>query len=50
MVITKYITINDEDYETLVKLHELNVKFDVRLQPGDADFSNFYELMLQKKG
>ncbi len=50
VAITRYITVNDEDYETICKLHDLGVKLDVRLQPGDPLVDNFYEQMQSKKG
>ena len=49
-VITKYITVNDEEEKYIVKLHDNGVALDVKLQPKDAPVINFYESMLEKKG
>lgn len=48
-VISRYITVNDEDYEVLKKINNYDVKLEARLQPKDAPIEDFFNVIQSKK-
>lgn len=49
IVVSRYITVNDEDAAIIGKLHEKGVKLEARLQPTDDSIKNFYEVIKEKR-
>lgn len=49
VVISRYITVNDEEAAVLEQLHEKGVRLEAKLQPADDAIADFYQVMKDKR-
>ena len=49
IVVSRYITVNDNDADAIEQLHLRGVELEARLQPSDDVVNNFYEAMVDKR-
>lgn len=49
VVITRYITVNDEDAAVLEQLAKKGIKLEAKLQPADEAITHFYDLVKEKR-
>ena len=49
VVISRYITVNDEEAAALEQLHEKGVRLEAKLQPADDAIADFYQVMKDKR-
>lgn len=50
VVISRYITVNDDDAKVLEELDAFGVEMEAKLQPADDEIKNFYKYMKSKRG